>query len=98
MRRVKSPHTCTNSATNPTRGHKLKLLQTLARHAKHHSGSEDTYHWRITNIVHPILNAINFWRIIEKVIQNGCGAHKRPNFSLSSEPWNQDYRGHRWTK
>ena len=87
MRRVKSPRQSMNSATKPTRGH-----------AKHHSGSKDTYHWCITDIVHPMLKAINFWRIIEKAIQNGCGAHKRPNFSLSSEPWNQDYRGHRWTK
>ena len=69
---------------------KLKLLQTPAHHAKHHTDSKDTHYCVITNVVNPMLEAMDFWRILERVIQKRLGVHKRTDFSLPSNSWGGD--------
>lgn len=69
----------------------LKLVQTPAHHGKHHMGSKDTNYCVITNVVNPVLETVDFWRKLEKIIQMHLGLQKRTDSSLSSSFYNQDY-------
>ena len=47
---------------------KLGVMQSPAHHAKHHQGTRDTHYCVITNYLNPILESINFWRNVERVL------------------------------
>ena len=57
--------------------HSLRLLQTPQHHIKHHVAGKDTHYCVITNVVNPVVDAVRFWRILEKAIAVLFGAHKR---------------------
>ncbi|MDX2312918.1 MAG: fatty acid desaturase CarF family protein [Gammaproteobacteria bacterium] len=63
---------------------KLRLLQTSEHHAKHHALSKDTNYCVITNVMNPVLDAVQFWRKLEWTIQCFFGVSKRP--SLEDDP------------
>ncbi len=56
---------------------KLRLLQTSEHHAKHHALSKDTNYCVITNVMNPVLDAVQFWRRLEWTIQRLFGVSKR---------------------
>lgn len=47
---------------------KHHILQTPRHHGKHHSGEKNTHYCVITNVLNPILERINFWRHLERLI------------------------------
>lgn len=53
---------------------KMKVLQTVREHGKHHTGSKDSHYCVITNVLNPVLEKIYFWRGLEKVIAFTTGA------------------------
>ena len=66
---------------------KLRLLQTPQHHGRHHAASKNTNYCVITNVVNPVLEAVRFWRRLEKVIEFFLGVSVRldgsvaPNFA-----------------
>lgn len=61
----------------------LRLLQTPRHHGRHHAGSRDTHYCVITNMVNPVLEAVRFWRRLEKAIEFLFGVTKRPDGSVA---------------
>ena len=61
-----------------------RVLQTPAHHASHHRGGKDTSYCVITNIVNPVLDALDFWRGLEWLLCGCLGLRKRPDASLAS--------------
>lgn len=58
------------------------VLQTPQHHAKHHMGNKDSAYCVVTNLVNPGLDAIGFWRGLEKCVEWLFGVRKRPDLSL----------------
>jgi plasmanylethanolamine desaturase len=48
--------------------HDLRLLQTPRHHARHHSGAKNTHYCAITVALNPLLDAIGFWRLLERIV------------------------------
>ncbi len=61
----------------------LRFLQTPKHHGRHHAGSKDTYYCVITILVNPVLEAVRFWRGLERAIEFLFGVAKRPDASLA---------------
>ncbi len=62
---------------------KLRLLQTARHHGRHHAASKDTNYCVITNVVDPVLDAVHFWRRLERAIEILCGVSTRPDASVA---------------
>jgi len=59
--------------------HRLSLLQTPRHHARHHMDGKDSHYCVVTNLVNPVLEALDFWRGMEKAIEWAFGVRKRPD-------------------
>jgi plasmanylethanolamine desaturase len=57
--------------------HDLRLIQTPRHHARHHSGKKDTNYCVITVALNPLLDAIGFWRMLERVFFTAFGVIPR---------------------
>ncbi len=57
------------------------LLQSAKHHGKHHVGSKDTHYCVVTNVLNPMLEAVRFWRRLERAIEFLFGVSKRPDAS-----------------
>lgn len=47
---------------------RLRILQTPRHHARHHSGQKNSHYCVMTNLLNPVLERIQFWRCLERVI------------------------------
>ena len=56
---------------------KFKLLQTQRHHAKHHSGKKDSRYCSVTNFLNPILEELDFWKLLERVNLRILGLQRR---------------------
>lgn len=56
---------------------KFKLLQTQRHHAKHHSGKKDSHYCSVTNFLNPILEELDFWKLLERVNLRVLGLQRR---------------------
>ncbi|MCH7794737.1 MAG: hypothetical protein IH900_06330 [Proteobacteria bacterium] len=56
-----------------------RLLQSAKHHGKHHVGSKDTNYCVITNVLNPVLDAVQFWHRLEWTIERLLGVSKRPS-------------------
>jgi plasmanylethanolamine desaturase len=56
---------------------KLKLLQTQRHHARHHSGQKNSHYCSVTNFLNPLLEALNFWKTLERCIERTTGIKRR---------------------
>ncbi len=69
----------------------FRLLQTPQHHGRHHAASKDTNYCVITNMVNPVLEAVRFWRRLERAIEFLFGVPKRPDASVAPtharRPW-----------
>jgi len=63
---------------------KLRLLQTPQHHGRHHAASKDTHYCVITNMVNPVLEAVRFWRSLERAIGFLFDVFKRPDASVAA--------------
>jgi len=57
--------------------HKFKLIQTPKQHSRHHGGTMNTNYCIITNFLNPILEKINLWRSLEKIINKAFNTKNR---------------------
>lgn len=48
--------------------HDLRLIQTPRHHARHHSGAKNTHYCPVTAALNPLLDAIGFWRWLERIV------------------------------
>jgi plasmanylethanolamine desaturase len=71
-----------NARENPTVVtwlQRLHLLQGARHHGRHHSGTKDSHYCVVTNVLNPVLEEVNFWRRLERVIAHATGkAPKAP--------------------
>jgi ubiquitin-conjugating enzyme E2 variant len=52
---------------------KMHLLQSPRHHGRHHSGAKDSHYCVVTNVLNPVLEKVNFWRRLEKVVERVTG-------------------------
>jgi hypothetical protein len=57
--------------------HDLRLIQTPRHHARHHSGAKDTNYCVITVALNPLLDAVGFWRWLERAVALAFGVTPR---------------------
>lgn len=56
---------------------RLRLLQTPREHGRHHRGRKDSHYCVITNLLNRPLEAIGFWRRLERLIEQLTGVARR---------------------
>lgn len=56
---------------------RLHLLQTPRHHSRHHQGQRDSHYCVVTNFLNPLLEEVQFWRRLERVVQKFTGATRR---------------------
>ena len=56
---------------------KSKLVQTQRHHAKHHSGEKNSHYCSVTNFLNPILEALGFWKKIERFNEKIFGLKRK---------------------
>jgi plasmanylethanolamine desaturase len=61
---------------------KFKLLQTQRHHGKHHSGTKNSHYCAITNFLNPLLEEIEFWKLLERFNARMFGLHRRADDSV----------------
>lgn len=67
-----------------------RLLQAPAHHAGHHRGAKNTRYCVVTPFVNPVLDALRFWRGLERVLVPVFGAPRRED--LAGVRWNRARR------
>jgi ubiquitin-conjugating enzyme E2 variant len=55
----------------------LRIIQRREEHARHHMGGQDSHYAPVTNFVNPILEALNFWRLLECLVERLFGVKPR---------------------
>lgn len=74
----------------------ILVLQTPRHHALHHTDPKNTYYCPVTNLVNPLLEAIDFWGHLEAFIETITGATHRPDTSNRRQgpnpEWLADFR------
>jgi len=53
---------------------RLHLLQTTRHHGRHHQGSRDSHYCVLTNFLNPLLEEVQFWRRIERLVERATSA------------------------
>ena len=56
---------------------RLMLLQTTRHHSRHHQGARDTHYCVLTNLLNPVLEELQAWRRLERVIERLTGIRRR---------------------
>lgn len=73
-----------------------RILQTPRHHALHHTDPKNTYYCPITNWVNPVLEKIQFWAVLERIIQRLTGIRHREDTSVRGQgpgpAWLSEYR------
>jgi ubiquitin-conjugating enzyme E2 variant len=60
-------------------------MQRPVEHARHHAGDKNTAYCVLTPFVNPVLDALGFWRAIERVVVPIFGAPRRED--LRNRVW-----------
>ena len=55
----------------------VRLLQTAKHHGKHHVGSKDTHYCVVTNLLNPVLDAVQFWHGLEWIVERSLVVSRR---------------------
>ncbi len=63
----------------------LNLLQTPRHHALHHTDPKNTFYCPVTNYVNPLLERVNFWPSLERVVERVTGLKHRPDTSVRGQ-------------
>jgi ubiquitin-conjugating enzyme E2 variant len=59
---------------------RVHLLQTPRRHGKHHGGQRDSHYCVVTNFLNPLLEEVNFWRRLERLVARLTGRTPPPAY------------------
>ena len=74
----------------------IRVLQTPRHHALHHTDPKNTYYCPVTNLVNPLLEAVDFWGQLEALIEAITGiTHRHDTSNRGAGPgpaWLADYR------
>lgn len=74
----------------------IRVLQTPRHHALHHTDPKNTYYCPVTNLVNPLLEAVDFWGHLEELIEAITGiTHRHDTSNRGAGPgpaWLADYR------
>ena len=65
-----------NPRENPwivTRLQRLYVLQTPRHHGRHHQGEKNSHYCVVTNFLNPLLEEVNFWRRLERLVERVRG-------------------------
>ena len=60
----------------------IKVFQSPAHHAIHHTNPKEVRYCPVTNLVNPILDAISFWAIVEFLNRHLFGLKRRADSSI----------------
>lgn len=60
----------------------VRVLQTPAHHAVHHTNPKNVRYCPVTNLVNPILDRLRFWDGVEWLLAKTIGLNRRPDTSL----------------
>jgi hypothetical protein len=74
----------------------LRLLQTPAHHARHHTDPKHSHYCPIGNALNPLLDGLGFWNGLERLLSATFGLNRRPDSSVHGHgpapAWIQDLR------
>jgi ubiquitin-conjugating enzyme E2 variant len=56
---------------------RVQLLQTTRHHSKHHQGARNTHYCVLTNLLNPVLEELQLWARLERVIERLTGIARR---------------------
>ncbi len=56
---------------------RVQLLQSTRHHSKHHQGARNTHYCVLTNLLNPVLEELQLWSRIERVIEKLTGVARR---------------------
>jgi ubiquitin-conjugating enzyme E2 variant len=56
---------------------RVQLLQTTRHHSKHHQGARNTHYCVLTNLLNPVLEELQLWVRLERVIERLTGTARR---------------------
>lgn len=62
---------------------RLRLVQTPAHHAGHHTDPKNSHYCVLTNVLNPLLDRVGFWLKLDWGIQRCLGLKRRPDASVS---------------
>lgn len=62
-----------------------RILQTPRHHGLHHTDPKNTYYCPVTNLVNPVLERIDFWNRIERVIERCTGVGHRHDTAVRGQ-------------
>jgi plasmanylethanolamine desaturase len=65
---------------------KLKVIQTQRHHAKHHHGAKNSHYCSITNFLNPILEELEFWKLLERFNARVLGLRRKPDPTVTQAP------------
>jgi plasmanylethanolamine desaturase len=60
------------------------LLQSPRHHGRHHGGGKDSHYCVVTNFLNPLLEEVNFWRRLERVVERLSGRAPKPPYRSST--------------
>lgn len=77
----------------------IRVLQTPHQHALHHTDPKNTYYCPITNVLNPVLEKLQFWPRLERVVERVTGVkHRHDTSNRGAGPgpeWLAEYRPQR---
>jgi plasmanylethanolamine desaturase len=62
-----------------------RILQTARHHGVHHTDPKNTYYCPVTNYVNPLLERLDFWNRLEKVVEFFTGATHRHDTAVRGQ-------------
>jgi len=65
---------------------RMKLVQSVRHHARHHTNPKESNYCVITNFLNPVLDGIHFWEGIEKILRRTIGLRRRMDTSVKYAP------------
>lgn len=77
----------------------IRLLQTPRHHARHHTNPKDCHYCTISNLLNPLLDRINFWTGLERLVTATTGLRRRRDTSVAGQgpgpTWLEEFRPRR---
>jgi plasmanylethanolamine desaturase len=64
---------------------RLRVLQTPAHHAIHHTNPKDVHYCPITNLLNPVLDTLQVWSALEWLLAKTFGLQRQPDTSVPDQ-------------
>jgi ubiquitin-conjugating enzyme E2 variant len=60
----------------------IGLLQGARHHARHHTDPKNSHYCTITNVMNPLLDGVDFWNRLERLLEKTTGLKRQPDTSV----------------